>query len=119
MVVNVDKAIQIVDTYGPNHQRYKAAEELSELQTLVLQDANLNGKVPVNSIIEEIADVYVILKQLEVIYGIDDRDVQPVIDHKIDRTLRSVERIEQWYTESRKALQSKKETESKEWIALD
>ena len=88
MIVDLDKALKIIEKHGENHQRYKAAEELSELQTLVLQDANRNGKVPVGRIVEEIADVYVMLKQLMLIYQIDSRDIQPVIDYKLDRTLK-------------------------------
>lgn len=91
MTVSCDKALKIIEHYGSNHQRHKAAEELSELQTLILQDANKNGKVAVNSIIEEIADVYVVMKQLELIYSIDDRDIQPVIDWKLDRTISRME----------------------------
>lgn len=92
MVVSHDKTIKIIEHYGSGYQRYKAAEELSELQTLILQDANKNGKVPINRMIEEIADVYVMLRQLEIIYEIDSRDIEPVIEAKIDRTLNRMER---------------------------
>lgn len=90
MNVPYDKALQIVEHYGKNHQRHKTAEELSELMTLVLQDANENGKVQSFRIIEEIADVYVMLTQLELIYEIDSRDIQPVIDYKLNRTLKRI-----------------------------
>lgn len=88
--VNFDKKMKIIEHYGENHQRYKAAEELSELQTLILQDANKNGKVPKSRIIEEIADVYVMLSQLKTIYQIDGRDIEPVIEYKVDRTLKEI-----------------------------
>ncbi len=87
MRVDTEKAMKIIDMHGVNHQRVKAAEELSELLTLLLQDANCNGKVALNRIAEEIADVYVMLKQTELIYLLDDRDIQPIIDGKLDRTL--------------------------------
>ena len=89
--VNFDKKMKIIEHYGENHQRFKAAEELSELQTLILQDANKNGKVPKSRIIEEIADVYVMLSQLKTIYCIDSRDIEPVISWKVERTLRQIE----------------------------
>ena len=89
--MNFDKKLKIIEHYGEDHQRYKAAEELSELQTLILQDANQNGKVPLSRIIEEIADVYVMLSQLKTIYCIDSRDIDPVIDWKVERTLRQIE----------------------------
>lgn len=90
MIVPYDKVSQIIEHYGCNHQRHKAAEELSELQTLILQDANQNGKVATSRIVEEIADVYVMLAQLCVIYEVDSRDIQPVIDYKICRTLNRI-----------------------------
>ena len=91
MSVSFDKSLKIVEHFGDNHQRFKAAEELSELQTLILQDANKNGKVPKSRIIEEIADVYVMLSQLKTIYCIDSRDIEPIIDAKVERTLRQIE----------------------------
>ena len=87
-MVKTDKLLKIIEHYGEDHQRYKAAEELSELQTLLLQDANQNGKVPLSRIIEELADVYVTLKQIELIYKIDSRDIDPLSDYKIERTLK-------------------------------
>lgn len=92
--MNFDKKMKIIEHYGENHQRFKAAEELSELQTLILQDANKNGKVPKSRIIEEIADVYVMLSQLKTIYKIDGRDLEPVIEYKVDRTLKEIEQNE-------------------------
>ena len=86
--MNFDKKLKIIEHYGEDHQRYKAAEELSELQTLILQDANQNGKVPLSRIIEEIADVYVMLKQIELIYKIDSRDIDPLAYYKVERTLK-------------------------------
>lgn len=87
-MVKTEKLLKIIDHYGEDHQRYKAAEELSELQTLLLQDANQNGKVSLSRIIEELADVYVTLKQIELIYKIDSRDTQPLEEYKVDRTLK-------------------------------
>lgn len=95
MNVPYEKAVAIVDKYGVTHQKFKAAEELSELMTLVLQDANTNGKVSIAHITEEMADVYVMLKQLEAIYFLDSRDIQPYIDFKLDRTLGD-DRSERW-----------------------
>lgn len=89
-MVKTDKLLKIIDHYGEDHQRYKAAEELSELQTLLLQDANQNGKVPVNRLVEEIADVYVMLSQIQLIYHLDSRDIDPIIFYKIDRTLKQI-----------------------------
>lgn len=82
--------MKIIAHYGEDHQRYKTAEELSELQTLLLQDANKNGVVPIDRIIEEIADVKVMLRQVQLIYKIDSRDIDPVASWKIERTLNRI-----------------------------
>jgi len=87
VVVNTEKLNTIIEKHGKRHQLYKVVEELSELQTLVIQEANENGKVSVGRMEEEIADVYVVLKQLEMMNCLDDRDIQPIIDYKIERTL--------------------------------
>lgn len=100
MIISTEKIAEIIEHNGMNRQRFKAAEELSELQTIVLQDANDNGKVSIARLAEEIADVYVILSELELIYNLDDRDIQPIIDFKIDRTLRRIEEREQWETKA-------------------
>lgn len=87
MIVPCDKVYAIVDKYGANHQLFKAAEELAELQVLILQDANKVSKNSIAHIVEEVADCYVMLKQIEAIYMIDDRDIQPIIDWKLERAL--------------------------------
>ena len=110
MIVNHEKTLAIVERFGANHQRFKAAEELSELQTLILQDANSNGKIPLNRIVEEIADVYVMLQQLQIIYYIDSRDIEPVIAYKLDRTLTDGRRSDKWEDESR-SLSEKTQTD--------
>ena len=101
MNVPYEKAVAIVDKYGVHHQKVKAAEELSELMTLVLQDANSKDKVSIAHITEEIADVYIMLRQLEAIYFLDSRDLQPYIDFKLERTL-GENRSVKWEEESRK-----------------
>lgn len=81
----------------------KACEELSELQTVILQEVNKHDKYPVEDIAgltEELADTYVMLKQLEIINLLDDRDLQPVIDHKLRRTLERIDN-ERWKEEGK------------------
>lgn len=52
--------------WGPAHQAEKAVEELAELIRAVARD-------DVDNIAEEIADVRIMIDQLEMIYGIEDR----------------------------------------------
>lgn len=90
MIVNIDKVAQIVGHYGKTHQKIKTAEELSELQTVVLQDLCDTNKNTRHELLEEVADVYVVLKELEVIYEFDDREINPIIEYKLERTLNRI-----------------------------
>lgn len=79
-------AEKIIGFHGYQHQLYKSVEELAELGVLIIQDANVRGKVKTEEVLEEIADVYIMLSQLKVIYNLSDRDIEMAIDYKIDRT---------------------------------
>ena len=86
MKVDIDKVKGIVEHYGEAAQQLKAIEELSELQTCVIQRLGDKNKVSDMDIIGEIADVYIVLKELELIYALDDREIQPMIEYKLYRT---------------------------------
>lgn len=76
----------------------KACEELSELQTVILQEVNKHDKYPVEdiaSLTEELADCYLVMKEVELINCLDDRDIQPIIDFKMKRTLERIDN-ERW-----------------------
>lgn len=72
----VFKAIKI---FGEDMQKIVAMEELAELQQALSKD--LRGKD--NNVEEEIADVYIMLMQLELMY--DKTKIEEWIDKKIDR----------------------------------
>ena len=76
--------IDIVRFYGSEKQKLKACEELCELQEALLKDVNKRCDI---GIVEEIADVYIMLSQLEVIYDVDKDDLVDVIAYKLDRQL--------------------------------
>lgn len=98
MKVDIESVKQIIKHYGFKHQMVKACEELSELQTVILQEVNKHDKYPVEdiaSLTEELADCYVVLKQLELINCLDDRDIQPLIDFKLKRTMERIDN-ERW-----------------------
>jgi hypothetical protein len=56
-----------INTFGNDMQKIVAIEELSELQKELTKD--LRGKVKRVTIIEELADVEIMLAQLKIIYG--------------------------------------------------
>lgn len=73
---------------GYGHQKEKAIEELGELSRALARD--LQGEGDRANIAEEMADVYIMLAQLELIYG-NHRDVVRVTQEKIDRTMARIE----------------------------
>ena len=69
---------------GYGHQKEKAIEELGELSRALARD--LQGEGDRANIAEEMADVYIMLAQLELIYG-NYRDVVKATHEKLDRTM--------------------------------
>ena len=68
-----------VDRFGEQHQVTKAIEELSELiLELCREDERRN-------IINEITDVRIMCKQLEIIYGITKEELSIMKDFKLKR----------------------------------
>lgn len=72
----IEKAMK---TFGKDMQKIVAMEELAELQQALSKD--LRGKG--HNVEEEIADVTIMLMQLELMY--DKRKIKEWIDKKIDR----------------------------------
>lgn len=74
-----DVIVKAIETFGKDMQKIVAMEELAELQQALSKD--LRGKE--HNVEEEIADVTIMLMQLELIY--DKRKIKEWIDKKIDR----------------------------------
>ena len=74
----------IADYYGKEHQTIKAIEELAELiQALAKGD--------IENIKEEIADVRVMLEQIEYLYGVSDDEITLRMCAKLWRQLERME----------------------------
>ena len=76
-----EQLISIINHYGKENQIRKAVEELDELKEA------LNENHTKDHIIEEMADVLVMLTQLALIYDIDPEVVDDMMEYKIDRTI--------------------------------
>ena len=61
-----------------------AVEELSELQKEICK--SLRDKTNIDNIIEEMADVTIMLEQLKMYFKISDSDLESVINFKLKRT---------------------------------
>ena len=67
---------ELVDKFGQQHQMYVLVEEMGEATAAISQFLNRNRDVE-EEMLEEIADVVIMLEQMKVIYG--ERLVQAVL----------------------------------------
>ena len=92
--MNDSKIRQIVDFFGDEPQIRQAMEECAELivalnKYLRYKDNPKEYLSSKKSVIEEMADVYVMLRQLEYIFG-ESGEIENLSDYKIDRTLKII-----------------------------
>ena len=94
----------ILNHYGTRSQVMKAIEELTELQIefwKAIKESWKDGVFAIDErrktfderrkkIICEMADVLVMIGQMQIVFGIDDKDVQTVVDSKIQRTFERI-----------------------------
>lgn len=79
------KALIICNAYGSRAQMIKCCEELSELSTAILHHVNKGENH--EAILEEMADVYIMLEQLKSMIPYDDAALDKEIDFKLTRQL--------------------------------
>ena len=84
-----EKLLQIFNHYGLKNQLKKLSEEVYELQEAILLDEG--GYDSLDHITEELADVYVLLSQIETKYEIDQEKLVDMQAYKINRTLGRIE----------------------------
>lgn len=89
--MNKDLARQILSHYGIMHQKSKTIEELAEL-IVALQKDILDGKESHSmAVLEEIADVHIMLTQLLDDEG-DRTTVSLIVEKKLKRQIRRIEK---------------------------
>lgn len=98
-MTTLEKAI---DTYGKDMQLTVAVEELSELIKEICK--NKRGRDNRDNIIEEMADCYIMLEQLAIIYGIRLNEIVAMMYSKMQRLENNLDKAElrKKYTEEGK-----------------
>ena len=90
----IDKVIKIAETLGFKKQVDQLFEEMAEL-IVAINKYKRYGKMQYKKrradVITEIADVYVMLAQMEHFFNCRD-EVQKEVEYKIDRTIRRIEK---------------------------
>lgn len=92
-----EQKMEIINFYGIPHQLKKLSEEVYEFQETVLLD--YGSEECLEHIIEEFADIQVLLDQFKEFYEIDDEKIE---ENKIKKINRTLERIKNENAEFRK-----------------
>ena len=83
------KLLFLINHYGTLNQKLIAIEEMAELQKAIVKHIRQESEENINSAIEEIADVQVMLEQLKMIFSCKSK-TDEIMDAKIDRQIKRV-----------------------------
>lgn len=89
MTARKNKMLFLIDHYGTNHQQDISIEEMSELQKAIIKHRRNPNEETLDAVIEEIADVSVMLEQLKMIYSCSTK-IEFIMDEKIDRQIQRI-----------------------------
>ena len=84
-----DNLLFVINSHGVRSQEDVAIEEMSELQKAIIKNRRYNDENTRKEIIEEIADVEIMLSQLKIIYSCKE-EVERLIDYKIEREIKRI-----------------------------
>ena len=83
------KLLFLINYYGTLNQKLIAIEEMAELQKAIVKDIRQNSKENTDAVIEEVADVQVMLEQLKMIFSCRNK-ISEIMDAKIDRQIKRI-----------------------------
>ena len=92
MKIDEEKVKKIADYYGLKNQLRQLAEECSELS---VEASHSERHGTTFKIIEEIADVTIMIEQVIYLAKIDKCDIEDCINYKINRQLKRIEEEEE------------------------
>lgn len=75
---------RVISTFGGRNQTMQTIEELMELQHALFENVH-RGTDNRQNIVEEVADVEIMLAQIKQIYGIKQDEISKVQDYKLRR----------------------------------
>lgn len=88
-----DKLLKIINHYGINKQLKYIHSEYFELDEAIMNyewAESEYGRCKNDNIAGEIADCLVMLKQFQYYYGIEDKQIEDIMNFKIDRQLERI-----------------------------
>ena len=86
----IDTYKKAISTYGEKAQKLVAIEEMSELTKEICKD--FRGQLNREHLIEEVADVTIMIYQLLMMYEIGDEEIQQMCERKMERLKERLER---------------------------
>lgn len=91
IIVNRSDVWKIIEHHGPDKQMLKSAEECAELaQACIKVGLGSKKKKDIDNLVEEIADVTLMIEQLKMIMDIDENAVEDIVYEKIARQLKRI-----------------------------
>lgn len=81
------KCTQIAEVYGSRAQEQQAVSKLTELQYVLTRRPSQRECGWHDQLIDEIADVLIMIEQLKALHRIADEAVSGMIDYKLQRQL--------------------------------
>lgn len=87
----IDTYKQAISAYGEKAQKLMEIEEMSELTKEICKD--FRGKLNREHLIEEMADVLIMLDQMLLMYEISGDEIQQMRERKIERLKERLEKV--------------------------
>ena len=87
-MIDDERIKTIADHYGIENQMRQLAEECSELAVEASHSARIGTTV---KIIEEMADVLIMMEQIVYLSSIDRKDIDECFQYKLDRQMKRME----------------------------
>ena len=75
--------VKALEKFGSISELIITVEELSELQKEVTKQLRNEGKM--ENLVEEMADVYIVMEYLKMIFAITDDDINKQVEKKLNR----------------------------------
>ena len=82
---------EIINYYGHEPQKMMLLEEMAELQKEICKDMRYDPAVNLKAITEEVADVLIMLEQIQMMYHISETRLHAITHEKLHRQLRRIE----------------------------
>lgn len=80
---------ELISYYGHESQKMMLLEEMSELQKEICKDMRYDPDL--EAITEEVADVLIMLEQIQMMYHISETKLHKITNEKLHRQLRRIE----------------------------